>query len=59
VVAATPLVATTAAAVATAAEAHHMALAEELVAAAIAEAEAKRIATSPVTIYNDKHIITK
>jgi hypothetical protein len=36
-----------------------MALAEELVAAAIAEAEAKRIATSPVTIYNDKHIITK
>jgi hypothetical protein len=49
VVAAAPLVVATAAAVAAATESHHMALAEELVAAAITEVEATRIATSPAT----------
>jgi hypothetical protein len=49
VVAAAPLVATMEATVTAAAEAHHMALVEELVEAAIVEAEATRIATSPTT----------
>jgi hypothetical protein len=49
VVAAAPPVVAMVAAVAAVAEANHMALAEELVAAPIAEAEATRIAMSPAT----------